>query len=251
MFHKSAVCNWIYGLIVVVLLCFYGCADAEGDRANTSSDPCQGVTCSDHGDCAVRGDGTAMCLCEEGYHDEELECVDDKAGLACDLDELETFNAEIPTGWTVVDGGSGAGTWEWSDTIPFTVPDPIYVKADGGAIINSQLYGTNASQNDDLVTPVFDLGGCSSAALTFDYNFQKRATGLDDGEVYIIPGGNGDPILALNYDESSPVDSMQAVSIPVTAAMLKEESTFSVVFHYEGANDFGWYIDNVRVTGVP
>lgn len=36
--------------------------------------PCQGITCSDHGRCAVRGDA-ALCLCDPGYVVQGVDCV--------------------------------------------------------------------------------------------------------------------------------------------------------------------------------
>ena len=42
-----------------------------------SSDPCDGVTCSGHGECVVT-DGQASCDCEEGYHAVGLDCEEDQ-----------------------------------------------------------------------------------------------------------------------------------------------------------------------------
>ena len=58
----------------------------SGDSAKTetrsvtiasTSDPCDGVTCSGHGDCVVT-DGQASCDCEEGYHAVGLDCEEDQ-----------------------------------------------------------------------------------------------------------------------------------------------------------------------------
>lgn len=55
-------------------------ADAGGDTGvdagGDAGDPCQGVTCSGHGTCQVRG-GQAACDCENGYHPQGLSCVSD------------------------------------------------------------------------------------------------------------------------------------------------------------------------------
>ena len=39
-------------------------------------DPCEGVTCSEHGSCALV-DGEPLCICEPGYHSEGMTCVED------------------------------------------------------------------------------------------------------------------------------------------------------------------------------
>lgn len=46
---------------------------------------CEGVGCSGHGACEIRG-GIPVCICDAGYHAEDLECVDDCApdvGTTC------------------------------------------------------------------------------------------------------------------------------------------------------------------------
>ncbi len=40
------------------------------------AEPCKDVLCGGHGECGVAGDGTAVCLCDTGYHAEGLECVE-------------------------------------------------------------------------------------------------------------------------------------------------------------------------------
>lgn len=51
--------------------------DAEPDSdpdEETPDDPCDSVTCSGHGSCFTDGD-EAICVCDDGYHAEGLECV--------------------------------------------------------------------------------------------------------------------------------------------------------------------------------
>jgi len=58
-----------------VILCFvtsYAQAQVEG----MASDPCKGVSCSNHGNCVVV-DGNPVCACEEGYAPDEV------SGLSC------------------------------------------------------------------------------------------------------------------------------------------------------------------------
>ena len=58
--------------------------DVGGNFASTEArtvtveagDPCLGVACSDHGTCVLVGE-QASCVCDPGYHDEGLECVED------------------------------------------------------------------------------------------------------------------------------------------------------------------------------
>jgi hypothetical protein len=52
--------------------CGYGGDPDNGSDAGT--DPCEGITCSGHGQC-VEDNGTPECRCDSGYHAVGLECV--------------------------------------------------------------------------------------------------------------------------------------------------------------------------------
>jgi len=173
----------------------------------------------------------------------------DDSSSGCGLSELETFDNQIPAGWTVVDGGTSAGSWVWTNDIPSTFP--VAIVSNGGALIDSQAAGEGPVQDDDLESPLYSLGDCSSATLTYDYNFQKDLIGTDAGEVYLVPGGDGTPILLAAYTSDSPASELADATIPITEGQLGGESTFKIVFHYEGSFDLGFYIDNVGVEGVP
>ena len=68
-------------VLVIVVLIVSGCnvnfgewpEDAGGDAdADTDADPCEGVSCGDHGECHVL-DGEPICGCETGYDGEECD----------------------------------------------------------------------------------------------------------------------------------------------------------------------------------
>lgn len=67
-------------LLVLIFVPLVGCNGASNDV----TDPCKGINCSDHGECAV-SDGNVLCLCESGYHADGIECVVDKecTGVDC------------------------------------------------------------------------------------------------------------------------------------------------------------------------
>jgi hypothetical protein len=66
----SARLSWlpVAGLFLAALSSWTGC-DGGGE------DSCQGVSCSDHGQCGLV-DGRAVCLCEAGYQAEGLTCLE-------------------------------------------------------------------------------------------------------------------------------------------------------------------------------
>ena len=44
---------------------------------------CEGIDCSDHGICGETIDGLAICICDDGYHAEELECIQNNRDDPC------------------------------------------------------------------------------------------------------------------------------------------------------------------------
>lgn len=54
----------------------WGCGSSGGGgNADTTAGPCAGVTCGGHGDCVVKTDGSAACMCESGFSAVGLSCV--------------------------------------------------------------------------------------------------------------------------------------------------------------------------------
>ncbi len=107
-------------------------------------DPCEGVTCSDHGICDVDEDGEPYCICESGFSDRGLECVegctsdfcsghgtctDTDDGPTCDCDEGYTGEqcGECAEGYHRDgggSGGSGSGGGGTGDCVPDETCDP-------------------------------------------------------------------------------------------------------------------------------
>ncbi|HQL57216.1 MAG TPA: hypothetical protein PLN07_06380, partial [Myxococcota bacterium] len=58
-------------------------------KESPTDDPCEGITCDNHGVCAVTQGKTAVCLCRIGYHADGTNCVEDDvprspcAGVTC------------------------------------------------------------------------------------------------------------------------------------------------------------------------
>jgi hypothetical protein len=173
---------------------------------------------------------------------------DSDSDTDCSLDELETFDSSIPAGWTVTNGGSGAGQWAWFEG---DIDWNGTVSADGGLLIDSDTAGSGAVQDDDIESPIYDFGGCASATVSFEHFFQER-TGTDDiGEVYVIPNGTGTPILITSFVSDTMASVLTDYEFVVDPADLSGGDAFSVMFHYEGSYGWGWYVDNFAVVGSP
>lgn len=68
----TALCHILRSLFVLVAI--VACQGLFEDR--DPSDPCDGVTCSGHGECVLVDEGSrAACVCDTGFEEDGLECV--------------------------------------------------------------------------------------------------------------------------------------------------------------------------------
>lgn len=66
-------------LLALLLPIFYGCSENSSEPLEeVIKDPCQDITCSDHGTCSVQNE-IAICICEKTYRANGLSCI-------CDFD---------------------------------------------------------------------------------------------------------------------------------------------------------------------
>lgn len=70
-------------LLILLFFVLTGLTGACGD--DPPPDPCDGVTCSDHGYCFEES-SSPMCHCNSGYHPRGLSCVPDEADADADVD---------------------------------------------------------------------------------------------------------------------------------------------------------------------
>ncbi len=69
-------------LLMSVLSCLSSMIFLSCVGSVSGSNVCEGVTCSDHGVCAVSASG-ALCACDEGYHAEGFDCIEDGSMNPC------------------------------------------------------------------------------------------------------------------------------------------------------------------------
>ncbi|MDD5308027.1 MAG: hypothetical protein PHU25_11960 [Deltaproteobacteria bacterium] len=189
-------------------------SDADGD---TDTDSDTGDAGLDGGDAAVDGGGDA--------------------GSPCLLDSLETFDSEIPAGWTVVNSGTGAGTWSWDDTV---FPAPI---SGGHTVVSSAASGPGVDAW--LYSPEYEVSsGCNTVSVAFGAYFYAPTVN-DSGEIWIqVNSGAWQLVdtIASTYQDTRTVDLTTRVG---------PGDAFVLGFHYsDGGTVSGfWLVDGVHVTG--
>lgn len=148
-------------------------------------------------------------------------------------------NAALPTGWSVVDNSTGgAGPWTF-------VADYSNQTLDGTpfAMVNSDGYGQDITEDTELVTPTMDTSGLTVVFLSFD-QYYNTYTGADTADVDVYDGTQWVNVFSTNSDIGAWGDPNHQ-SIDVSAY---KNANFQVRFHYYNANwEWYWAVDNVMV----
>ncbi len=72
----------LWNSCVFLLSCAMALSGACSSQQAPEEDPCDTITCSGHGTCAIAGQ-KAICACDKGFHAEDLECVADEVENPC------------------------------------------------------------------------------------------------------------------------------------------------------------------------
>lgn len=167
----------------------------------------------------------------------------------------EDFTSSL-NGWTVVNN-VGNLDWAWTDVGPGTTtstyPVPALATNTGGwAIIDDDFLGQNGVETDTwLVSPVIDLSAAPPfLKLEFEQYFQE----FQNDTTFIgvtVNGGQDWNWIALNDDvgrDGRPNPELMDVNISDWVAL--GPSTVQIAFRYLATWDYGWQVDNVRITDL-
>ncbi len=238
--------------------------NADGDAYEFEINLIQPEDCGDGVDNDVDGDvdcddsdcfgDPTYCTTEDGFcadgldndGDGTYDCVDTdcSASAVCGAGTLalyEEFDSGIPMTWTVVDGGTdttGADTWQWcpggacaSDALTGSNGGYVFSDSDAG--------GSGSSQDEQLISPAFDLSGATEAAVIFTY-YWRAASGdlavLQTSTNGIDWNTQGSLTSGLNGD-------MAAIDISDVAGA----PNVQLRFLYTASWDWYWLLDDVEV----
>jgi trimeric autotransporter adhesin len=168
----------------------------------------------------------------------------------------EDFTFGIPVTWTIVNGGTGgsgppdASTWKGLMPCPDpgTQIDPPLNEP--FAIVDSYCAGVDATQDEELITPVMDLSIADTVTLQFDQGFFYWGGNLDEvGDVDVkssLTSGTWVNVLRDNGTNCF-YNCVNSPSIDISD-YAAGASNVQVRFHYYDAGyEFYWIIDNVKV----
>ena len=158
----------------------------------------------------------------------------------------ESFAGGIPGTWTIVDGGAGGGsaaTWTTANPGARTFTSPLVSPL---AIVDSDNAGSSATQDEQLITPVLNLGAATAVTLTYDEYFRHFGSEIADVDVRSSLTGGAWVNVVHNQSSDTANPYRRTVDIGARAA---GASNVQVRFHYySGTYEWYWEVDNVVVT---
>ncbi len=152
--------------------------------------------------------------------------------------------------WSIVDNGEGPGpasTWTTANPGNRTLAlnAPFYIVDSG---MHRSDFGGGYLMDEELVSPVIDLGGYTTVELQFAHDFNWGTFSLDEqGDVDVRSSATGGAwVTVANF---SGADFSGVVSLDITA-QAANRSDVQVRFHYYNAQlDWWWAVDDVFVLG--
>ncbi|MBZ0243377.1 MAG: choice-of-anchor J domain-containing protein, partial [Bacteroidales bacterium] len=158
---------------------------------------------------------------------------------------FETFDAGIPSTWTVVVGGNTADTW-YMET-PAGNPQTSGASLDGTnfAYVDSDEAGISANMDEMLYSPVVNAATTEALFVSFDQYYRHLGSGTF-GKVEVYDGTNW--VTVLNQTSTAGAwNTPNHQMLDVTAYANQE---FQVRFHYYDASSWSWFwaLDNVAIT---
>jgi len=174
--------------------------------------------------------------------------VERSSGVGSGTPIDESFaSGDPPSGWTLVNGGSGSQRWTTTNPGGRSAPSGITPPFE---IIDSDYDGRGKTQDDSLITPAFSAAGATQVTLEFD-TYYRDYDNNDFAYVDVSSDGGSTWTNVVTWDTkdvgSSTTASHQTLDITAAAA---GSSNVKVRFHYVGKWGWYWMVDNVRVRVV-
>ncbi len=153
---------------------------------------------------------------------------------------------ENTLGWSVVDGGAGAGVAQtWTTTNPGARVLPLTAPY---FIVDSDEHGTTNAMDEELVSPVISVEDAEGVYLQFTHDFRWYSGGQDEQcDVDIRSSATrGSWETIANYSGAS---ASGTVELDITA-YAAGQSDVQIRFHYYDAlYEWWWAVDDVYVLG--
>jgi len=149
----------------------------------------------------------------------------------------------LPFCWQNIDNQGSGQVWQFATGIPGW-PVLTATASNGFAMLNSDAYGGEGSQNADLVTPALDLSSYTNVTLYFQHVF-KEWSGSSGTLSYSINGGN-----TWNVIQTWTTDSDNPAIFNQVITQVAGQSYVRFKWNYTGSWGYHWVIDDISITGT-
>ncbi|MFK5581856.1 cell wall-binding repeat-containing protein [Serinicoccus sp. LYQ131] len=151
----------------------------------------------------------------------------------------ETFDDGVtPSGWSVEDGVGNGQVWAFDDPAG---RGNMTGGEGGAAIVDSDFYGPEGTQDTSLVSPVVDLGAESAPSVTFSHSFEQWDAEVADVDLSIDGGDTWTTVAS--YTTPQP-GVTRTIPLPTAA----NQTEVRLRWHYhDAAWALWWQVDDVLI----
>jgi len=224
--------------------------DEDGDPVSTTRDG--GTDWDTDADTDTDGD-------TDGDTDSDSDTYADSDGDRCGLEVLETFDSEIPVGWTLQPSGNGSGSGSgtggtgdvpevdeehtWHHTTVEEAGDLAGEGMEGGYFF----VGGFAGMNEGITTDFYDIGDCESISVMFSHDFEDMSRNEDDrGELSILVDTPPFELVETFNEDGPHEEDIELIDFLTGGTVFQLKFTFID----EDQGNYGWSIDNFELVGA-
>jgi hypothetical protein len=149
------------------------------------------------------------------------------------------FDTGLPTGWTIVHGGSGSSTDTWRSDNPAGRTSPYWT---GTFMIVDSNYAGPVDMNEQLITQNIDCTRLTGVKLRFKHDFEYYAVEIGDVDI-LVNGGTWQ-----NMARYQGADYAGLVELDLSGFGADGAAGVQIRWHYYNANlDWYWGVDDVQI----
>ena len=163
------------------------------------------------------------------------------------LDE-DFSGGTLPSGWSNIDNGSSPAGDVWQFDNPGNRNITAGNFSGNYAILDSDTYGRNNSQNATLETSSFNASNFDAVTLVYDYQYRDYRS-PESCTVEVYNGSVWTTVASYTTNSGDNYNGASNVIIDITTEVANSTNA-KIRFTYTGDWDWWWALDNIQVTGT-
>lgn len=151
---------------------------------------------------------------------------------------------DLPQCWSIDDHEGNGQIWTFTNSVPIYETSVNTTTAGNGfAILDSDGYGSNNSQDCDIITPTFDLTSYTDVFLEFEHFLRVDISETGTLSYSTDNGTSWSAIQSWNSSTANAVTFSQDLTVQVAG-----ESQVKFKWNYSGSFGYYWIIDDISLT---